>query len=38
VYSLAELIDLTEEHDSETRVPCELARAKLAIWSVAQSS
>lgn len=37
IYSLAELIDLAEAHNPETRVAWERARAQLAAWGVARS-
>jgi hypothetical protein len=37
VYSLAEFIDLTDEHNPETRLAWERAGAQLAIWCVARS-
>jgi outer membrane protein len=36
-YSLAELIDLAESHNPETRVAWERARAQAAAWGVARS-
>jgi outer membrane protein TolC len=37
IWSLAELIDVAEEHNPETRVAWERARAQLALWGVARS-
>ena len=37
IYSLAELIDLAESHNPETRVAWEAARAQLAALGVARS-
>jgi len=37
VYSLAEFIDLAEEHNPETRLAWERAGARLAIWCIARS-
>ena len=36
-YSLAELIDLAETHNPETRLAWERARAQLAAWGIARS-
>jgi outer membrane protein TolC len=36
-YSLAELIDLAESHNPETRVAWERARAQAAAWGIARS-
>ena len=36
-YSLAQLIDLAEAHNPETRVAWERARAQLAAWGIARS-
>jgi len=36
VYSLAEFIDLSEEHNPETRLAWERAGTQLAIWCIAQ--
>jgi outer membrane protein len=37
IYSLAELIDLAEAHNPETRLTWERARAQLASWGIARS-
>src|ERR1700728_2951286 len=37
IYSLAELVDFAEEHNPETRVAWEIARAQVAALGVARS-